>query len=205
MDNLAERLRVSASRVPEKAALVTAREQVTYAELDQRTDAVAAGFQQPGLSAGDRVALMLPNTPHFVEAFFGALRAGLVVVPINVGYTAAEVAHVLANSDTRAVVTAEAHRSVVVEAPESAASVSDVIVTGTAEAGEGTRSWRQFLSMGDKPEPVDIGGDDLALLPYTSGTTGQAKGAMLTHANLLANHRQMEQTRLAVHEHDVVL
>jgi long-chain acyl-CoA synthetase len=204
--NLADGLRVSATRLPQKAALLTGRTQVTYAELDGRVDAAAAGFQRLGLQPGDRVGLFLPNTPHFVEAFYGALRAGLVVVPLNTGFTSEEVGHILGDCGASAVVTADALRGVLEGVVETLPSLNEVIVTGTATASMGTRTWRQFLGEGvEKPTPVDVGGDDLALLPYTSGTTGRPKGAMLSHANLLANHTQMQQTRLAIEERDVVL
>ena len=204
--NLADGLRASASRLPDKAALLTGRGQVTYAELDGRVDAAAAGFQRLGLQPGARVGLLLPNTHHFVEAFYGALRAGLVVVPLNTGFTAEEVGHILGDCEASAVVTADSHRGVLDGVKDTLPSLDEVIVTGTTTAAMGTRTWRQFLGNGDeKPEPTQTGGDDLALLPYTSGTTGRPKGAMLSHANLVANHEQMQQTRLAVEERDVVL
>ena len=205
MQNLADRLRASASRLPEKAALLTDGAQLTYAELDAQADAVAGGFQALGLDVGDRVGLLLPNGSEFVAAFFGALRAGMVVVPLNAGYTASEVEQILADAGAKALVTAAALMPVVDEVKGSLPALAEVIAVGEGATAEGgSRSWRQFLDLGSFA-PVDLPDDALALLPYTSGTTGQAKGAMLTHANLLANHRQMEQTRLKIIEQDVVL
>ncbi len=203
--NIAERLRASAARLPDKAALLTTNGPVTYGELDARVDRAAAAFHAAGLTRGDRVALLLGNTPHFVEAFYAALRAGLVVVPINVTYTADEVAHILGDAGARVVVAGQAYASVLDGIRETLPALDDVVVAGASSPPMGTRTWRQFLAAGGQFEPVEVAADDLALLPYTSGTTGRAKGAMLTHGNLLANHQQMAQTRLRIQEHDIVL
>ena len=207
--NLADRLRSSAARLPDKAALVvrpaSGGASISFGELDGNADRAAAGFQQLGLAKGDRVAVMLGNSEHFVEAFFGALRAGLVVVPLNITYTAAEVAQILADSETSAIVIAEAFHDRLGGMAETLPSLRHVIVAGASAPPMGSQTWRQFLSTAGELQPVEVAEDDLALLPYTSGTTGTPKGAMLTHGNLLANHRQMEQTRLSVMERDVVL
>ena len=208
--NLADRLRASAARLQDKTALIVrptagSAEQVTYGELDARVDAAAAAFQRVGLKKGDRVALMLGNGAHFVEAFYGALRAGLVVVPLPVTFTSNEVAQILMDSEAAAIVVAEAFHGRLGGISETLPSLNEVIVAGASAPPMGAQTWRQFLVEGTTPQPVQIGDDDLALLPYTSGTTGVPKGAMLSHANLAANHRQMEQTRLAVGERDVVL
>ena len=209
--NLADRLRASAARLADKPALVFSPTagtagQVTYGELDVQADRAAAAFQRAGLAKGDRVALMLGNSAHFVEAFYGALRAGLVVVPLNVTFTASEVAQILADCEAGAIVVAESFHGRLGGIAETLPALERVIVAGASAPPMGSQTWKQFLAEGDaKPEPVEVSGDDLALLPYTSGTTGTPKGAMLSHANLLANHAQMEQTRLSVQERDVVL
>ena len=208
--NLADRLRASAARLPDKTALVVrptsgSAGQVTYGQLDEAVDRAAAAFQAAGLSKGDRVALMVGNSEHFVEAFYGALRAGLVVVPLNITYTANEVAQILADSDAAAVVVGEAYHDRLAGISEALPALNTVIVAGASAPPMGASTWRQFLGTGGELQPVEVGADDLALLPYTSGTTGLPKGAMLSHGNLLANHDQMVQTRLSVHEGDVVL
>ena len=208
--NLADRLRASAARLPDKAALVLrptsgGAGQITYGALDATVDRAAAAFQQAGLAKGDRVALMIGNSEHFVEAFYGALRAGLVVVPLNVTYTANEVAQILADSAASAVVVEEAYHDRLGGISETLPALNTVIVTGASAPPMGASTWRQFLGTTAEVAPVDVADDDLALLPYTSGTTGRPKGAMLTHANLAANHDQMAQTRLSVQERDVVL
>ena len=208
--NLADRLRSSAARLPDKAALVVrptsgGGASISFSELDTSADQAAAGFQQLGLAKGDRVALMLGNTEHFVAAFYGALRAGMVVVPLNVTYTAAEVAQILADSEAAAIVVGEGFHDRLGGMAETLPSLQHVIVAGASSPPMGAQTWRQFLGTAGELAPVEVAAGDLALLPYTSGTTGAAKGAMLTHGNLLANHQQMEQTRLSVVERDVVL
>jgi long-chain acyl-CoA synthetase len=203
--NLAEGLRASAERLGDKAAVLFQDGEVSYRELVRRADAAAAAFQKLGLRPGDRVAVMVSNSPHFIEAFYGALTAGLVVVPINVTFTAEEVAHLLADSGARAVVVGAAFEPVLRGVREVLPALEQVIVTGASSPPVGSQTWKQFTSAGDRPEPVELDDDALALLQYTSGTTGRPKGAMLTHANLIANHEQMARTQLRVEERDVVL
>ena len=208
--NLADRLRSSAARLPDKAALVVrptsgGASSITFAELDANVDKAAAGFQQLGLATGDRVALMLGNGTSFVEAFFGALRAGMVVVPLNITYTASEVAQILADSEAAAIVVGESFHDRLGGMAETLPSLQHVIVAGASAPPMGSQTWRQFLSSAGDVQPVEVAADDLALLPYTSGTTGAPKGAMLSHGNLMANQDQMAQTRLSVVERDVVL
>jgi long-chain acyl-CoA synthetase len=208
--NLADRLRASATRLPDKAALVLrpvsdSAVHVTYGELNHRVDLAAAAFQNLGLDKGDRVALMLGNTEHFVEAFYGALRAGMVVVPLNTTFTSNEVAQILADADAAAIVVSSAYHDRLGGIAETLPALAHVIVAGASSPPMGAQTWKQFLGTGGELAAVEVDENDLALLPYTSGTTGRPKGAMLSHANLMANHRQMEQTRISVEEGDVVL
>ena len=103
--NLATILRESARSHPAKPAVIMDDRRVTYAELDAASDRLAAGLQRRGLVAGDAVALQLPNVPQFVVAYFGILKAGCVVVPMNVLYKAGEVEHVLRDSGARMLIT----------------------------------------------------------------------------------------------------
>ncbi|MPZ72664.1 MAG: long-chain-fatty-acid--CoA ligase [Nitriliruptorales bacterium] len=208
--NLADRLRAAAARLPEKPALVLrpisgGGAQVTYHDLDERVDRAAGAFQGLGLDRGERVALMLGNSEHFVEAFYGAMRAGLVVVPLNTTYTTNEVAQILTDADAAAIVVGEAYHDRLAGIKETLPALEHVVVAGASSPPLGAQTWKQFLGTGGPFTEVEVDEDDLALLPYTSGTTGRPKGAMLSHANLLANHHQMEQTRLSVEELDVVL
>ncbi|MGY5884034.1 class I adenylate-forming enzyme family protein [Modestobacter lacusdianchii] len=149
-------------------ALVAGQRRLTWSEVDALVDRSAAGYAARGLAAGDRVAVQLPNGVDWVVAVMGALRAGLVVVPVNTAFTDPEVEHLLTDSGARLLVVAAVR-------PE----LAGVPVAVGPPAADG-------------PAPADP--DDpaaLALLAYTSGTTGRPRGAMLTHGALLANQRQL--------------
>ncbi|WP_457158024.1 AMP-binding protein [Modestobacter sp. SYSU DS0875] len=165
--SLAALVRRAAATSGESPALVYGARRLTWAELDALVDRAAAGYRARGLAAGDRVAVQLRNGVDWVVAVTGALRAGLVVVPVNTAYTDPEVSYLLTDSGARLLVTADA-RAELAGVPVHAGPPDD-----------------------DGPAPVDP--EDpaaLALLAYTSGTTDRPQGAMLTHAALLANQQQ---------------
>ena len=176
--NLADLVRDAAAGSPGKAALLFHGERTTWAQLDAQVSAVARGLTARGLRPGDRVAVHLGNTPDFPAVYFGALRAGLVALPVNTGYTAAELGHVLTDSGAALVVTARATADVA----RQAAAVP-VVVVGSDEHAALLADDSQFDSVS--------AGEDLAVLLYTSGTSGRPKGAMLTHRALLSNLEQV--------------
>jgi long-chain acyl-CoA synthetase len=204
--NVADPLRATAARLGSKPALVFHDRPIAYAELDREVDRTAAGLASLGIRPGDRVALLVHNIPEFVEAYLGALRAGAVAVPLNTMYTSEEVAIILADADVRAVVVAAPFVSAV-EGVRDTLPMLEHVVVAAGPAPVGAMTWEQMLGRASGPPPeVATGPDDLAVLAYTSGTTGRPKGAMLTHGNLLANVEQMARTPLlAEAESDVVL
>jgi long-chain acyl-CoA synthetase len=194
--NLAGLLRDSAARLPEKVAFVagskSSERRLTYAQLDAAVDDVAVGLRELGVGTGDRVAIAMHNVLHFPIAYFGILRAGAVVVPLNVMLTGPEVHKILSDSGAKVVLGAAPFVDVV-----RSGAPSDVVVISTDD-------WSRLEGKGQKVDP-EVGDDDLAVLAYTSGTTGEPKGAMLTHGNLLANLRQqMDIPEDHVTESDVV-
>ncbi|WP_369130296.1 AMP-binding protein [Modestobacter roseus] len=165
--SLAALVRRAAATSGGSPALVHGDRRLTWAELDLLVDRAAAGYRARGLATGDRVAVQLRNGVDWVVAVTGALRAGLVVVPVNTAYTDPEVSHLLTDSGARLLV-ATAERPELAGVPVLAGPPDD-----------------------DGPAPDDP--EDpaaLALLAYTSGSTGRPRGAMLTHAALLANQQQ---------------
>lgn len=180
--NLADLLRSSATTSPRKTALVVASTDatMTFAELDADVDRIAAALQARGLSKGDRVALALPNTAEFVISYFAVLRAGGVVIPFNVMLTAPEMRRILADAQARFAIAADPYLEAVRAA---AAHEGDVEIISVA-------AWDSLGQTGSRPDEPSTEPDDLAILAYTSGTTGEPKGAMLTHGNLLANLQQ---------------
>lgn len=196
--NLAELTTRAAQRVPEKVALVEAGSgsSQTYAELEREVDRVAAGLQAAGLHPGDRVAIAMPNVLNFVHAYLGILRAGGVAVPLNVMLTPIEMGRVLEDSGSR----------FVVAAPPFSPSVATMAADGgKVERVFTTDAWDDLVSE-EAPGPVSVGRDDVAVLAYTSGTTGSPRGAILTHGNLLANlDQQMSIPDDHVRQEDVLL
>jgi long-chain acyl-CoA synthetase len=181
--NLAELVTAAALEHPAKPALVDDDLVVTWSELDQLTDKAAGGFLAAGRAPGDRVGILLPNSVEFAVAYFGALRAGLVAVPFNTAYTAAELAYQVSDAAVSLVVT---DTELVGLLPE----IGDgrLVVVGATSG-----SWDELLESGEaaSSQSATAGDEDLALLLYTSGTSGRPRGAMLTHRALLANLDQL--------------
>ena len=198
-------VRDTARRIPDKTALIFHDQPIKYAEVDREIERAAAGFASLGIKRGDRVAVLVHNVPHFVYAYHGLLRTGAVMIPLNTMYTSEEVSFILADADARAVVVAEPFVGTVEGLRDTLPMLEHVIVAGT-RAPIGAITWEQMLGRGGEAPMVAPGPDDLAVVAYTSGTTGRPKGAMLTHGNLLANLDQMTQVPLlAEAEGDVVL
>jgi long-chain acyl-CoA synthetase len=188
---------------------------MTYGELDRLSRNFAALLQDRGLRPGDRIAIMLPNLLQYPVAMFGALRAGLTVVNTNPLYTPRELKHQLIDSGARAIVMVENVAHTLAEVRDDI-PVEHVFLTGAGDLLDfpksllvnfvvrhvkrkvpayhlpDAESFRSALDRGSRLafEPVPVGHDDLAYLQYTGGTTGVAKGAMLTHRNMVANMLQ---------------
>jgi long-chain acyl-CoA synthetase len=195
--SLAELVRSAAAEHPDKPALLHEDATVTWGELDALVDRAAAGLHARVPEPGARVAILLPNSIGFVVAYFAILRAGLVAVPLNTAYTPHELDHQILDAKTSLVVTDVEHAGRLEGVPSD-----QVVVVGGVE-----RSWEDLLDSGTAGEVGgSVGAEDLALLLYTSGTTGQPRGAMLTHRALLANLSQLARIEpTVVAGDDVVL
>jgi long-chain acyl-CoA synthetase len=184
---LAELVSDVAQRNGAKPALIFADTRIRYAELNTQIERAANGLAARGVAKGDRVALLVPNIPEFIVAYYAILRLGAIVVPINVLFKAEEIAYVLQDSEANAFVLFAGFAPQGIAAVEKVPSVSNVIVVGDV-ATRGTTSW-EALTDASAPQrvPVNVTPGDIAAICYTSGTTGRCKGAMLTHRNLIAN------------------
>ncbi|HVL65270.1 MAG TPA: long-chain fatty acid--CoA ligase [Actinomycetota bacterium] len=195
--NLAQLLADAARRTPEKDALrVPGGERYTYRQLAEEAARVASFLRRSGVAAGDRVALAMPNVPRFASAYFGILGAGAAAVPLNAMLTEFEAGAILEDAGVAAVVGAGGPGRVAAAAAAGVGVGGPVVVDDAGWANIGA----------DAEAPVEREEGDLAVLAYTSGTTGAPKGVMLTHGNLLANLRQqMDVPEDRVREDDVVL
>jgi long-chain acyl-CoA synthetase len=186
--NLATILRESVAAHPDKPMLHLGPLTLSYAEVDTMSGRVATSLRQLGLGPGDCVALQLPNVPEFVFAYFGALKAGVTVVPLNPLLKAPEVAYHLSDSGSRVLVVLDAFAE---EAAPGAADAGDVrlyvVPTPGAPAGgeragvPGAAPFDDLYRAEDTGEVEQLSPDATATIIYTSGTTGRPKGAELTH------------------------
>jgi acyl-CoA synthetase (AMP-forming)/AMP-acid ligase II len=167
---------------------VSGRE-ITYAQLDAMSRRVAAGFAELGIKHGDTIALYSPNTILYPVVFYGATRAGATVTTVNALYTADELHKQLVDSKAKLLVTISLFLPVAAAAVEG----TDVTEIFVCDAAEGYRSVMELVaSTGPDPEVTIDPAEDVAVLPYSSGTTGAAKGVMLTHRNIATNIAQAE-------------
>ncbi|WP_112940972.1 MULTISPECIES: long-chain fatty acid--CoA ligase [unclassified Rhizobium] len=215
-ESLAELLEKSCARYADRIAFSSMGKTLTYRQLESQTRKVAAWLQAIGLQKGDRVAVMMPNVLQNPIAVYGILRAGLVVVNVNPLYTPRELEHQLRDAGAKAIFVLEnfAHT---VQQVLGHTDVRHVVVTSLGEmlGAKGLivnllvrkvkklvptwsiprhKTFKQVLGEGDGAtlKPSGLVGSDIAFLQYTGGTTGIAKGAVLTHKNLLSNKLQLE-------------
>ena len=203
--NLAVILNETARSAPDRPVAVYDGGELTYAELDQASDRLAAALAAAGIKPGDRVALQLPNIPQFLISYFGILKAGGVVVPLNVMLKAPEVAFHLGDSGAAVLIT---WAGVLAEAAKGAesAGLDLVYAVGHAAGTAGAVPFERLLDAAAPPlrEIASRQPTDTAVIVYTSGTTGRPKGAELTHIQLYLN-ADIPGRLFAVRPDDVVI
>jgi long-chain acyl-CoA synthetase len=187
--------------VPERPATAFLGATLTFAEIKQRSDRLAAALERFAIAKGDRVGIMLPNCPQYVIAAFAILRRGAIVVNINPTYTARELLAVAVDSGIRLLITLDALAPLALGV-QAQTSIAAIVVTSLGEYSSqaaaapsvsGTTGLADLIaSAAPKVVRVPIDASDIAVLQYTGGTTGTPKGAMLTHANIFANVVQTE-------------
>jgi long-chain acyl-CoA synthetase len=228
--SLSQLLTSTAEKTPHQTAMIYFNRKITYAQLDQASDRFAAALAAQGVKKGDKVALFLPNIPQFVIAYYGTLKLGAVETAISPLYKEREVEHQLADSEAETIVILDVLHPILEKVLEKTkvktivvTNLKDYMPSATAVLGSllgkvpshkvqpkpGIHFFKEMLSQHEeKPPKVAIDPkEDLAALQYTGGTTGIAKGAMLTHMNLLSNAimcaewlkgKQLEETFLTV-------
>ncbi|GAB3017800.1 long-chain-fatty-acid--CoA ligase [Nocardioides flavus (ex Wang et al. 2016)] len=203
MSNLSSLLERSAAAHPDRTAVVLGATRLTYAQVDAAANQVANLLVSRGIEPGDKVALSCPNLPYFPIVYYGILKAGATVVPLNVLLKGREVAYHLDDSDAKAYfcfqgtpelpIGAEGHAGF-----EQAERCEHFFVITADPAAEspipGTETLGRAMA-GQAPsfESREVGDDDTAVILYTSGTTGQPKGAELMHRNMISNAMVSEE------------
>lgn len=210
-------LEESAKKYPDKACTIFKGATISYKEMDEITDALAGALADLGVKKGDRVGIFMPNTPQFVMAYYGVLKAGGVVVASNPLYTASEIAHQANDAGIEVMLVMSNFYQTVKEAQKDT-QIKTVIVTNLKETlpaltrllftlavekkgghriegglGEGDIWMKDLLAKytpADRPK-LDITPDDPCLFQYSGGTTGVPKGAVALHRNIVANSLQI--------------
>ncbi len=210
MLNLAMLLDQSARRDPGKVAVALDDYRLRYAELNGAANKLANSLAQLGVQPGDKVALMLPNTPHFPICYYAILKLGATVVPLNVLFKQSEVQYHLDDSDAVALIAWEGFLAEATAGFQKAETCHNLIVVqapgSSAALPEGALSFNQALAESAPSfDTVQTMPDDTAVILYTSGTTGRPKGAELSHLNMFFNAMVGAEKLLGVTADDVFL
>lgn len=183
--NLNENLRKSTEKFPNRNALTFTNKHISYSELNYQVECVASNLVHDGIRKGDKVALILGNCPEFVIAYYGILRAGGVVVPVNPIFTKDEISYILSNSQSKAVIS---HSSLDTIIDSLCMELDHLEKVYYVESRKIDCEWDQLCQKKNKEYRFPLTDEaDLAVILYTSGTTGKPKGAMLSHRNMASN------------------
>ena len=190
--NLGELLEISAQKYAHRIAIVFGQRKISYKSLNELTDHIAAGLIELGIKKQDKVALFLDNCPEFAISYFAILKAGAVVVPINYMFKIEEAKYILQDSGAVCLITSRPYIDMAEELRLRVDSLKHIICT--------TKSRSDVINFSSiKKEnkellnKISCGPSDLAVILYTSGTTGHPKGAMLSHYNLISNAMDSSQ------------
>jgi len=186
LKTLSQCLNDSAAKHPRRKAIIFGSKTITYKELDDLTNKVACGLINLGIKEQDKIALFLDNCPEFILTYYAVLKAGAVVVPINYMFKIEEAKYILNDSGAIALITSRVYVGMAEELRLRVDSLKHIITTSKTSGD--TLSLREFNHYDHGSlKKIDTRPHDLAVVLYTSGTTGFPKGAMLTHQNLVSN------------------
>ncbi len=202
MTNLAQYLAETAKRLPDHPAIVFEGSTTTYGGLAEQANRAAARLTEEGIGRGDGVALWLPNHPAFASAMYAVWQVGAIVVPVHAALTMPEARHILTDAGVKAAFCGQDQLGAGAEELLHELGIFAFVLPSDAPDGADA----SFAESSDVSTAIaEVGDNDLALIAYTSGTSGLPKGAMLTHTNLRANVEQMRASPIAVSPEDVVL
>jgi acyl-CoA synthetase (AMP-forming)/AMP-acid ligase II len=181
-------LRRSARLYPDKIAVATTNERLIYREADTRGNRLANALRGLGLNAGDRIALLVGNSVHYWELYFGIARAGFACVPINTHLTAAEAGFILTDSGATTLIYDGARAGLVEEMGGATLLAGVRHLIAIDKKGSDARAYEELLSdAAGTPPALEVNQESASLLVYTSGTTGQPKGVVLSHRALFGD------------------
>ncbi|MFI7190234.1 class I adenylate-forming enzyme family protein [Nocardia nova] len=183
-ESLADFVRFWGRAIPTSDAIIEGDNATTWAELDERTSRLANGLRARGIAKGDRIGLLAPNCREYLEIVIAGFKLGAITVPLNFRLTAKELDYIIRNSGCSLVISAPAHVAVAAEAVAGEPEGADIRRVGFEPGFGEVLSSLYSEDVTDLDTP--IASDDVAFICYTSGTTGNPKGAMLTHGNVLA-------------------
>ncbi len=194
---------MAADRYGKKTAFTAMGQAYSFSDLDENADRVAGMLAANGVEPGDRVGLLIPNTTQFPESYFGAIRAGAVPVPLNLRMDPNTLVYVVRNAEADHVI---ASPLLADEAQElaAAAEVGTLYLSGVSDDGVVNYSHARSEQSGDFDRP-ERAYDDVACQPYTSGTTGDPKGVLLTHENLLTTVEAYARGGIAIDADDSIV
>ncbi|NRO99006.1 long-chain-fatty-acid--CoA ligase [Paraburkholderia sp. NMBU_R16] len=194
---LTQILRRSLTLAPEKIATISGKRRLTHEQLASRVTRLAGALRRLGVNPGDRVAMLSLNSDRYLEYYFAVWWAGGVVNPINVRWTAAEIAYSLDDCDTNTLIIDDTFMPILDEIKGRARSLRNIVHASDSEHAPDTLSYEDLVSNEPPLPDSNRGGDDLAGIFYTGGTTGRPKGVMLTHQGLMTNALTLSAEGLA--------
>jgi len=187
VNNLYQVLENTASNYPDNVALIFREHRIVYRDVKEATDRLAMGLKSLGLGPGDRIAIMLPNLPHFPMSIFALLKIGVTIVPVSIFFKAEEIHHQLEDSEVKGIIFWEGFRSIVLEAVQGLERCEKLIVLGEKSDPGEIRLTYLMETKNPIEETTEVDLDDTAFIVYTAGMTGRPRGAELTHNNILSN------------------
>jgi long-chain acyl-CoA synthetase len=185
--NLADFLRDTAARTPDRAAIIFNQQAISFSEMDRKAGALVRGLGRSGLGPGDKCVLMMPNSIDWALVYYALARLGAVVVPVSPVYRRGELRHIFNDSGVRAFVGHHDYLDEPMAVMESLPKVNIRIVKGDRVPAGFVPLSELFDCAGDSAPSAATGPDDPFAIIYTSGTTGLPKGAVLTHYNLMSD------------------
>jgi long-chain acyl-CoA synthetase len=216
--NLSSQLSQTVKEYGEKPAFIFERTETSYLQLEEAINKFANSLRNLGINKGDHIAVVLGNSPHFIISLYGALRAGATVIPVNPIYTPDEITYIINNGDVKAVVTLDLLIPLFEKLNQHLPNVGHIItceIPPSDNKGEleitklaiytKLKPFAKLLSEASAQfEGPELDDEDVAVILYTSGTTGKPKGAMLTHKNLYSNATDIANY-LKISNEDVVV